>query len=59
MIPVVQLAREPRQLVLAIPSPVVAKEHKEMPATLDWECRRGRQIGRERECDLRRPVTNL
>ena len=53
MIPFVQLAREPRQLVLATQSPVVAKEDKEMPAALDWECRRSGQIGRDRERDLR------
>ena len=29
-----------------------------MPATLDWECRRGPQIGRERECDLRSLVAD-
>ena len=52
-IPFVQLAREPRQLVLATQSPVVAKEDKEMPAAPDWECRRGGQIGCDRERDLR------
>jgi len=52
-VPFVQLAREPRQLVLAAESPVVAKEDKEMPAALDREGRRGGQIGRDRERDLR------